>query len=724
MLKFNRKYMKNKELIMKNIEGIKNELLGILFTGIGGYISYILIKDLGQTKVGILGQQLHKGLFFLIGDLSYLLPVILILYGFVFLVNKKVKINKLKLVAFIIFFLLLLSLMVMSQMDINNTQEVGKGVKEILRIGGNRSSGGMIGAIISIALFTLFGNPGAIIILLTLMSLSLFIFANQLIKSLVKGIFVNLKNIKMPKLKKKVSTKIKKVNKNNKPEKIKKRIKLKKQDKRLKQKKKSINSKESKNKEIKKTTKTREPSKNKVAIQNKKTDSGSEVKVEGLFDEKNNSDQDVKEIKKQIEHKIENLERVLLEHKIEAKVINYERGPVITRFELSIPRGVRVKKIVARTDDIAMNLAAKSIRIEAPIPGKNAVGIEIPNDVKEAVYFSSLIKTKQYKNSDAKLKLILGNNIVGDHIIVDLTEMPHLLIAGRTGSGKSVCINTLISGMISKMSPEEVKFILVDPKMVELMPYNDIPHLLVPVITNPKLAATALKWTVNEMEDRYKKLSKLQVRNLESYNKKSSEENLPYIVVVIDELADLMMVASSSVETSISRIAQKARAVGIHLIIATQRPSTDVVTGTIKANLPSRISFSVASQIDSRTILDTSGAEKLLGKGDMLFLESGSPNLSRIQGAFITDEEVVKLTEYLKKQRSPEYNEKVTSQEFNKETDELFDKAIEVIKEAEKVSISLLQRKLRVGYARAGRIVDDLEENGIISSDREILIDV
>ena len=430
-----------------------------------------------------------------------------------------------------------------------------------------------------------------------------------------------------------------------------------------------------------------------------------------------------KEIEKNIVENVNHLESVLKEFGIEAKVVNYEYGPTITRYEITIPKGIKVNKVTSLSDDIAMNLAAESIRIEAPIPGKNTIGIETPNKIKESVHFSNIIRNKELEKGG--LNIILGKNIVGQDKIIDITKMPHLLIAGQTGSGKSVAINTLIATLISKKSEKEVKFIMVDPKMVELIPYNGIPHLLVPVIIDPQQAAIALKWAVNEMENRYRQLMENGVRNIVGYNSLSYVEKMPYIVIIIDELADLMMVASGSVEESIARIAQKARAVGIHLVVATQRPSTDVITGMIKANLPSRISFALRSQIDSRTILDSPGAEKLLGQGDMLLLENGSSKLERIQGAFISDDEVMKLTTALKSSKKVQYREEilVDTAENNKDTDPLFDNAVDVIKQEGKVSISLLQRKLNIGFNRASRIYDQLKENGIISEDNQLLID-
>lgn len=429
------------------------------------------------------------------------------------------------------------------------------------------------------------------------------------------------------------------------------------------------------------------------------------------------------EIEKSIIDNVNHLENVLKQFGIDAKVVNYEYGPTITRYEITIPAGVKVSKVTSLSDDIAMNLAAESIRIEAPIPGKNTIGIETPNKIKEPVHFSNIIQNKELEKGE--LNVILGKDIVGRDKIIDITKMPHLLIAGQTGSGKSVAVNTLIATLISKKSEKEVKFIMVDPKMVELMPYNDIPHLLVPVIIDPQQAAIALKWAVNEMENRYKQLMENGVRNIKSYNSLKYVEKMPYIVIIIDELADLMIVASGSVEESIARIAQKARAVGIHLVVATQRPSTDVITGMIKANLPSRISFALRSQIDSRTILDSAGAEKLLGQGDMLLLENGSSKLERIQGAFISDEEVTNLTSMLKSSRKVKYRDEilVETQENDVNVDPYFENAIEIIKQEKKVSISLLQRELRIGFNRASRIYDQLKEKGIISYDNQILID-
>ena len=445
--------------------------------------------------------------------------------------------------------------------------------------------------------------------------------------------------------------------------------------------------------------------------------------IGAIFKEKPMDNETKDKIEKSIVENVSHLENVLKEFGVDAKVVNYEYGPTITRYEITIPTGTKVSKVTNLSDDIAMNLAAESIRIEAPIPGKNTIGIETPNKIKEPVYFSNIIKNKELEKGD--LNVILGKDVVGRDKIIDIAKTPHLLIAGQTGSGKSVAINTLISTLISKKSEKEVKFIMVDPKMVELMPYNGIPHLLVPVIIDPHQAALALKWAVNEMENRYKLLVENGVRNITSYNKLNFVEKMPFIVIIIDELADLMMTVSGGVEESIVRIAQKARAVGIHLVVATQRPSTDIVTGLIKANLPSRISFALRSQVDSRTILDVMGAEKLLGKGDMLLLANGSSKLERIQGAFISDEEVNDLANTLKMNSKVQYRDDILV-EHDENTlsslDSFFENAVDIVRQENRVSISLLQRKLSIGFPRASKIYEQLKENGIIDDNNQIVM--
>ena len=427
------------------------------------------------------------------------------------------------------------------------------------------------------------------------------------------------------------------------------------------------------------------------------------------------------------------LQKTLYSFGVSAKVENVTVGPAITRYELKPAEGVRVSKIANLADDIALNLAAETLRIEAPIPGKQAVGIEVPNKEREAVHLREVIESEEFENNKSKLSVALGKDVAGQAVIADIAKMPHVLIAGSTGSGKSVCINTLIASIIYNAKPSEVKLVMVDPKVVELSVYNGIPHLLIPVVTDPKKAAGALAWAVQEMDDRYNKFAMKGVRDLKGYNAAMEEDGagmLPQIVIIIDELADLMMVAAKDVEDSICRLAQKARAAGMHLVIATQRPSVDVITGLIKANVPSRIAFAVSSQVDSRTILDMVGAEKLLGKGDMLFYPAGAAKPARIQGAFVSDSEVEKIVGFIKANGTANYNEDIlesieknnkTDKELAEEaadgddTDPLLMEAMEVVVETGQASTSFIQRKFKVGYARAGRIIDQLEERGIIS---------
>lgn len=409
-----------------------------------------------------------------------------------------------------------------------------------------------------------------------------------------------------------------------------------------------------------------------------------------------------------------------------ASILNISEGPAVTRYELQPDYGVKVSKIVSLTDDIALNLAAVGVRIEAPIPGKAAIGIEIPNTEVTPVWLREVIESGEFRNHPSKLAFAVGKDIAGNSVVADIASMPHLLIAGATGSGKSVCINTLITSILYKSSPQEVRLLMVDPKVVELSIYNGIPHLLIPVVTDPKKAAGALNWAVLEMTNRYKLFAENNVRDLKGYNllmSREGNETLPQIVIIIDELADLMMVAPNDVEDCICRLAQMARAAGMHLVIATQRPSVNVITGVIKANIPSRISFAVSSQVDSRTILDMSGAEKLLGKGDMLFYPLGTPKPVRVQGALITDKEVENIVSFIKSKEEAQYDEEIiekidsqseTAQPVLDGDDELLPQVISMVIEQEQASTSLIQRKFKIGYSRAARILDQLEVSGIV----------
>lgn len=459
-----------------------------------------------------------------------------------------------------------------------------------------------------------------------------------------------------------------------------------------------------------------------------------------------------------VQQNAQTIRDTLSEFNIEVEMEGANIGPKVTQYTLKPPSGVKLTRITALETNIALNLAAQSLRIEAPIPGQRAVGIEVPNRKAADVRLYGILTAKQWKSVHEPLSFAIGKDISGEAVVGELNKMPHLLIAGQTGSGKSVMINTLLTSLLYRNSPSDMKLILVDPKQVEMAPYEDIPHLLTPVITEPEKTISALKWAVNEMERRYKLLAEEKIRDIKSYNQKIQsgtkklsvadedgnnqrvdEGAMPYIVIVIDELADLMMVAARDVEALIVRLAQKARAVGIHLVLATQRPSVDVITGLIKANIPARIAFTVASQIDSRTILDQIGAEKLLGQGDMLLLTPSMSKPKRIQGAWVMDEEVVKITDHLRMQSAPQYNDEIISQpvqlngkggvvmDFDGGDDDMYKDALRVVVESGKASTSLLQRRLRVGYARAARIIEQMEEQGVIgpadgARPREVLI--
>lgn len=452
------------------------------------------------------------------------------------------------------------------------------------------------------------------------------------------------------------------------------------------------------------------------------------------------------------------LQETLAEFGIEAKVTNVERGPVVTRYELLPAPGVRLEKIVALSNNIALVMKAESVRVQAPIPGKGVVGIEVPNSSSTMVFMREVMESDLWRSGKHALPLALGKDVGGHVLVADLADMPHMLIAGATGSGKTVCMNSILAGLLMSRTPDQMRLMLIDPKIVEFSGYDGLPHLVVPVITDPKKVSLGLRWAINEMEKRYKIFAKVGVRNIKGYNSRPivkqpdlfedsldaevqkadrPPDRLPYIVIIVDELADLMLVAQAEIENSIARLAQLSRAVGIHMILATQRPSVNVITGTIKANFPARIAFQVAQKVDSRTILDTAGADKLLGKGDMLFLPPGSSKLIRSQGTMTSDEEILKIVEFIRAQGGPKYEgaikEKIESKAAvlpeMEEDDEMLEAAIEVIRQTRRASTSSLQRRLRIGYTRAARLMDLLEERGVIgppqgSDPREILIDL
>lgn len=444
-------------------------------------------------------------------------------------------------------------------------------------------------------------------------------------------------------------------------------------------------------------------------------------------------------LKEDLNSRAQLLEDTLRDFGIEAKVVDIERGPVITRYELQPAPGVKVQWIASLAEDIALVMKSYNVHVSV-IPGKGTVGVEVPNTSISTVYLREIINSQEFQTSKSLLTLALGKKVSGEPLVSDLGQMPHLLIAGATGSGKTVCINALILSLLYKATPDELRLILIDPKMVELSSFNDLPHLVVPVIHEPNLAVNVLDWAVGEMENRYRILSRAGTRNIEVYNQKKDKPSdlpkfLPYLVIIIDELADLMLVASKEIESHIARLAQLSRAVGIHMILATQRPSVDVITGVIKANFPSRISFKVASKVDSRTVLDMNGADKLLGRGDMLFIPPGGSKPIRAQGSLVTDEEIHRVVDFIKQQRTPVYDESILesgekggSFKSHLKRDKLYEEAVNVILQTGQASVSILQRRLGIGYTRAARLIDMMEEDGIVgpyqgAKPREILID-
>jgi len=461
-----------------------------------------------------------------------------------------------------------------------------------------------------------------------------------------------------------------------------------------------------------------------------------EYKLPGLDLLNKSSSSDQKEKEEVLKQRAALLEKTLLEFDVEATVVKINRGPVITMYELEPALGTKVNRITSLGDNISLAMKSANIRIVAPLPGRGTIGIEVPNTKSEKVLLRDILETVEYHEEGSPIKIALGKNITGEAIVTDLAKMPHMLIAGATGSGKTVCINCIISSILFNSSPDEVKFLMIDPKRVELMMFEGIPHLIAPIVTNPKKAAAALNWVVTEMERRYKIFAEKGMRNISIYKEKQNEndEDLPFIVVVVDELADLMMVGQQEVETAIMRIAQLSRAAGIHMILATQRPSVNVITGVIKANFPARISFKVASKVDSRTVLDANGADKLLGRGDMLLMEPGEASVVRGQSSLVEDSEIKRVVTFIKDQSGPQYTTEILEQQESKaggvaqEKDDLYREAVEIVMNTRQASVSMIQRKLRVGYTRAARMVDIMESERIVgpyngSKPREILIE-
>ena len=748
----------------------KETNLNLLVAGL--IMSSIVLGVLIYTNSGTIGEFLSPFLGGIMGYVKYILPIGVFVMA-IYIAYQEENNWGAKIIQFSIMLLAIAVIMNVYQISKGNIAFEGEEFQNIVKasydLGTKNIGGGAIGMIIAIPLINLLGNTATIIVSIgIIIGLAVSIFGIDLVNNISTIIDEssqrrankaknkrNREQIETPEKEEKKETQKEKkqrekeekeqaaldieqlkINWNDKEEKNKEGgfLKLgkgaKKEEKQEKQSPEFIENPLFKEEQLQKEERTKEV----LQLEHTVTveDENYEFPPITLLSEGNKKG--IKGSKKVLADTASKLQKTLYSFGVSAKVENVSVGPAITRYELKPAEGVRVSKIANLADDIALNLAAKTIRIEAPIPGKQAVGIEVPNEESEIVHIREILETDAFTNSKSKLAFALGKDVSGEAVVADIAKMPHVMIAGATGSGKSVCINTLISSIIYKAKPSEVKLVMVDPKIVELSVYNGIPHLLIPVVTDPKKAAGALAWAVQEMENRYTMFASKGVRDLKGYNEAVEQKGelgkLPHIVIIIDELADLMMVAKGDVEDAICRLAQKARAAGMHLVIATQRPSVDVITGLIKANIPSRIAFAVSSQVDSRTILDQVGAEKLLGKGDMLFFPTGAPKPTRIQGSFISDKEVEKIVNFVKANGEASYNEDIiesiekansTDKEIEEgsldddETDPLLAEAIEVVIETGQASTSFIQRKFKVGYARAGRIIDQMEERGVIS---------
>jgi len=711
----------------KTTRNIKNdirwEIKGLLFISFG----VLGIFSIYTNAVGVIGKFISKNLKGFSGQAAVLIPFIIIFLGVNCLFYKKKPKISLRVIGLVIIFAVIVFLFhINTHANLREMNFLDR-LRKSAELGVNGQGGGILGESGLSLLISIFGTTGS-----TIMMITFFIIGSILATG--KSITTILERIKL-------STKRKKITIN--PQIGSKKIKV---VNNIPQDSSSIdevddnsetatrNTSSTQKEEVQKikSVKNEEDSRDSIIITDYIEDD-KEYNLPPLSLLRKNSGKQRGFCEKELLDNAQTLENTLKSFGLEAKVIQVNCGPTITRFEIQPSPGIKVSRIMSLADDIALSLAASDVRIEAPIPGKAAVGIEVPNKKKSLVLMRDVLESTDFVKSPSKLSIALGMDIDGNPKVADLTEMPHLLIAGATGSGKSVCIKTIISSILFKAHPNEVKLMMIDPKVVELAIFDGIPHLLTPVVTDAKKAAAALSWMVGEMERRYQLFAEEGVRDIARYNELYNDKPMPKIVVIIDELADLMMVAPRDVEDCICRLAQMARAAGIHLVVATQRPSVDVITGLIKANIPSRISFAVSSQVDSRTILDISGAEKLLGKGDMLFYPVGAPKPVRIQGAYITEEEVEKLINYCKKQKEPAYEKNLS--DFNEvgvdksheETDELFEEAVKVVLDSGQASISMLQRRLRIGYARAARLIDEMEQRGIVggyegTKPREILI--
>lgn len=743
-----------------NSNGFKIEIYGIFllaFSILAGFSIYV-------KPSGLMGVWVRNFFFAIFGITTYIIPIIMLIASIIFLINKgHVKIER-KIVAIQLFILNIVSMIHVAYSMSSGQKDLSSKFIYAADLGIDKKGGGIVCEIIASPLLYMFGKVGTYIILICIGIILAMIITEtsiaEVTKTLISKASTAIKQgISDIKLRKSYDSE------DDYTEEVKEPIVKNKSQSSTSSEKPSKQFDETKIKifdsleDIENTIKSHIPPDILTSNGSNVNESSKEPKKEpadinidtSYTEEKEYIFPDInllkqpktagtKDDKKYLLENAKMLEDTLQSFNVDAKVVQVRRGPAVTRYELHPSPGVKVSKIVNLSDDLALSLATSSVRIEAPIPGKAAVGIEVPNKEILPVSLREVIESHEFTEFGSNLSFALGKDITGKCVVTDIGKMPHLLIAGATGSGKSVCINTLITSLIYKSSPDDVKMIMIDPKVVELSIYNGIPHLLIPVVTDPKKAASALYWAVNEMTERYKTFAENNVRNIDGYNNlvtnKSCGKKMPKIVIIIDELADLMMVSPRDVEDSICRLSQMARAAGLHLVIATQRPSVDVITGVIKANIPSRISFAVSSQTDSRTILDMGGAEKLLGRGDMLFLPIGENKPLRVQGAFISEEEVESIVEFLKESTSVEYSSeaieeiekiKPESDSSSEEEDVLLSEAIKIAVDYGQASASMLQRRLRIGFNRAARLIEVMESKGIVgpqegSKPRQVLI--
>jgi len=730
-----------------------NEIIGFVYIAIAILVLASLMTyeptDLGffastantqlHNFVGIIGAYIGAILFFAIGQSAYIIPFLCFVWAIDRFTSQQPQRSLIKFSGTAVLFLATSSFLAL----VFNGDSIAR-----------MKAGGVSGMFLSSLLDKYFGTVGSYVIVITLMMLSILLATEFLIIPFL-GIFINKVNELYQEGKEKRSL--------AKAQKL--QVKIRNEKPVLKKPVLNVNESKAQLKPLKKSPAILESPKPeqlvspKIKIDKKHTQSferneKASVKIEpksvgeykfpslDLLDSPPPTEE--RQMKEDLTASSAILEETLRDFGIDVRVSQVEKGPVITRYELDPAPGVKVNKITVLSDDIALAMKAQSVRIIAPIPGKSRVGVEVPNSTASLVFLREVLMSDEFQGAKSKLTLALGKDTAGMPVVCDLAKMPHMLIAGTTGAGKTVCVNSIILSMLYNASPDELKFILVDPKMVEMAMFNRLPHLICPVITNAKKASGALSWLVNEMETRYKILAKVTSRNIAIFNQKAKEgqfkddpdvpDGLPYIVLVIDELADLMAVASNEIESAITRLAQLSRAVGIHIILATQRPSVDVITGVIKANFPARISFKVASKVDSRTVLDANGADKLLGRGDMLFMEPSVSKPTRAQSSLVSDKEIERVMDFIASQRGMEFDEGISKQQEKKsfgkssDKDELFDDAVQLIMESGQASVSILQRRLRLSYTRAARIIDSMEAESLIgpycgSKPREILVD-